>query len=142
MTPSPRLPDITLADSGRTFVMRPGSARALVLPAPLQAGSGDSDGGQESERQHTDAPVSQGPISLVAESGHGMEHPGAAQRYRLEALSQGSATIHWGPASWQIEVRGQARSAAQTRDDTDEGWGEVRSGIPRSWWEEQRPPHW
>lgn len=141
MAPSPRLPDLTLADAGRTFVMRPGSARMLVLPGAAETGSSDASGGEDGERPHSDDPVSDGPVSLLAQPVRG-GHQSDLRRYRLEALCPGIATIRHGSASWQIEVRGPARPAAQSRDDTDEGWGEVRSGIPRSWWEEQRPPHW
>lgn len=37
-----------------------------------------------------------------------------------------------------------APAPEQTRDDTDEGWGEVpgRDGGHDDWLREQRPPHW
>ena len=88
------------------------------------------------------APQADGPVTLVPEeSGHD-HHSGTVHRYRLQALAAGSATVTLGASQWRIEVRGVARPAEQTRDDTDEGWGATGPGHSRSWWEEQRPPHW
>ncbi|MCA1781829.1 MAG: hypothetical protein LC679_06535, partial [Intrasporangiaceae bacterium] len=67
---------------------------------------------------------------------------GTVRRYRLEALAAGTATIRSGDVEWRIEVRGPAHTVEQTRDDTDEGWGDAGSRHSRTWWEEQRPPHW
>jgi hypothetical protein len=125
MVPSPRLPDLSLADAGRTFVMRPGSVRSLVVPLG------------------PDAPqVTAGPVTLVAEEPDGGDWAGTVRRYRLEAQAVGTATIRMGEARWQVDIRGPARPAEQTRDDTDAGWGDAGSGHSRDWWEEQRPPHW
>lgn len=105
--------------------MRPGSVRALIIPA-----------GPESP------PVTAGPVTLVAEDQDGSDSAGPVRRYRLEALAPGSATIRLGAAEWQIDVRAPVRPAEPTRDDTDAGWGDAGSGHSRDWWEEQRPPHW
>lgn len=45
------------------------------------------------------------------------------------------------------EARGPAAGKAapeQTRDDTDEGWGERprHDEADEAWWRAQRPPHW
>lgn len=134
MTPIPRLTDVTLADAGRSFVMRPGSARWLLVPVELGE------------------PVVSGPVGVTEEaprlsaqepqiSAPGLPAPGQ-RRYRVEAMGRGSAVITAGPARWSIEVRGARQVPEQTRDDTDAGWGERGSGHRRTWWEEQRPPHW
>ena len=37
----------------------------------------------------------------------------------------------------------RATTPEQTRDDTDEGWGDWRDREDRDHWlKEQRPPHW
>lgn len=125
MGPSPRLPDLTLADAGRTFVMRPGSVRALVVPAG------------------PDAPqVTTGPVTLTPEGEDRSDGSGSIRRYRLKALAPGSATVRLVEAEWHVLVRAPVKPAEQTRDDTDGGWGDEGSGHSRTWWEEQRPPHW
>lgn len=132
MTPTPRLSELTVADAGRSFVMRPGSVRLLLLPVDLGE------------------PVVSGPVQVTpeapGESGQDEAQDGwqavGERRYRVEALDRGSAVITAGPASWSIDVRGARNVPEQTRDDTDAGWGERESGHPRTWWEEQRPPHW
>lgn len=123
VTQTPRLSDLTLADAGRSFIMRPGSVRALVLPAELAG------------------PEVSGPVRVTPEeSAQGWS--GELRRYRVEAMNRGSAVICAGDARWQIEVRGARLVPEQTRDDTDAGWAEHGSGHSRTWWEEQRPPHW
>ncbi|MBC7308954.1 MAG: hypothetical protein GXY39_00730 [Actinomycetales bacterium] len=122
MTPRPRLSDLTPAEAGSSFVMRPGSLRALVLPV----------GWPE--------PVGHGPVRVTPEERS--EEGAGVRRYRVEALERGSGVIAAGDARWMIEVRGVRLPPEQTRDDTDDGWGESRGGLSRSWWEEQRPPHW
>lgn len=123
MTRTPRLSDLTLADAGRSFVMRPGSVRALLIPAEL----GEPD-------------VS-GPVQVTPE-GSGHDCSAGFWRYRVEAVERGSAVITAGQARWSIEVRGARQAPEQTRDDTDTGWGERDSGHSATWWKEQRPPHW
>lgn len=105
--------------------MRPGSVRALVLPsgAPVPVVDAPS-GALRVERE-------------VVRAGEG-----AVQRYRVAALAVGAATIRVGGDEWRIEVRGAPQSVEQTRDDTDAGWGDAGRAHSRSWWEEQRPPHW
>lgn len=108
--------------------MRPGSLRALVLPV----------GWPE--------PVGHGPVRVTPEERVGAderaEEAPEVRRYHVEALERGSGVITAGDARWVIEVRGVRLPPEQTRDDTDDGWGESRGGLSRSWWEEQRPPHW
>lgn len=123
MTRTPRLSDLTLADAGRSFIMRSGSARSLVLPA-------------EVAEPEVSGPVSVTPDGSAQESSSGLRH------YRVLAVARGSAVITAGDARWVIEVRGPRQSLEQTLDDTDVGWGERGSGHSRAWWEEQRPPHW
>lgn len=120
-----RLPDLTLADAGRTFVMRPGSTRRLVLPA-----------------QFPERPSATGVLSLSAECEAGVDAAGALIRFELTALVPGSGMITAGDATWHIEVRGEQATPEQTRDDTDAGWGERQAGHTSQWWQEQRPPHW
>lgn len=132
--------------------MRPGSTRLLVLPvdpvdpvdpvvpvvpvAPEAKGAG-APGGVPA------APQAEGPVALVPDGSVRDERSGTVRRYRLEAVAVGTATVRWGETQWRIEVRGVARPAEQTRDDTDEGWGGAAgSGHSGTWWEEQRPPHW
>lgn len=105
--------------------MRPGSVRALIVPAGL-----------ETPR------VSSGPVTLASEDEDRSDWSGTVCRYRLEALAPGRATVRLGDAQWRVLVRGPVKPAEQTRDDTDDGWGEDGAGHSRTWWEEQRPPHW
>jgi hypothetical protein len=123
MSPTPRLPDLSVADAGRTFVMRPGSQRLLVLgatePAPTISGESTVVGLEALEPDDA-----------------------AGRRYRVTALERGRTTITSGEATWHIDVRGAPSPPAQTRDDTDSGWGERDSARSQRWWEEQRPPHW
>lgn len=125
MGPSARLPDLTPADAGRAFVMRRGSTRHLVVP----------DGSQEPR-------VSGVAVTLAPVDGARAEGTPSPRRYRVEAVETGRATIRLEESEWRVVVRGERRPVEQTRDDTDQGWGERRSGHSRSWWEEQRPPHW
>lgn len=124
MSPTPSLPDIGIADVGRTFVMRPGSQRALLvdkaMPPPRIVGE---DGVVEVDTEVAGAP--DGP-----------------RRLSLRAVRPGHVTIRSGDAEWHIEIRGAAQRPEQTRDDTDHGWGDADSGRSQQWWEEQRPPHW
>lgn len=125
MGPSPRLPDLTPADAGRVFVMRQGSTRLLVVPVGRQ-----------------DPIVSGAAVTLApGDDGRG-DGAHSMGRYRVEAVEIGRATIRLGATEWRIVVRGEPRPVEQTRDDTDDGWGERSSGHSRTWWEEQRPPHW
>jgi hypothetical protein len=119
----PRLSDLSVVEAGRTFVMRPGSQRLLVLGATEPA------------------PTISGESSVVGLEALEPEDAGG-RRYRVRALERGRATITSGAAEGHIEVRGTPSSPAQTRDDTDSGWGEHDSGLSQRWWEEQRPPHW
>ncbi|KAB7743464.1 hypothetical protein GA707_12635 [Nostocoides sp. F2B08] len=124
MSPTPSLPDIGLADVGRTFVMRPGSQRVLVLdraaPAPTVVGD---DG-------------------VVEVDSEGAGSPAGPRRLRLQAVGSGRVTIRSGDAEWHVEVRRATGPPEQTRDDTDQGWGDGDAGRSQRWWEEQRPPHW
>jgi len=120
-----RLPDFTLADTGRTFVMRPGSVRRLVLPATYE-----------------ERPIATGAVRIAAECDTGVDAAGVVTRYRVEALESGTGTIEAGRATWRIEVRSGPTQPEQTRDDTDAGWGERRAEHTSQWWQEQRPPHW
>ena len=123
-----RLPDLTLADAGRTFVMAAGSMRRLVLPST-----------------YPERPVATGAVRIGAECDTGVDAAGTVTRYRVEALEVGTGTIAAGRATWVIEVRDRPSQSAppeQTRDDTDAGWGERRAGHTSQWWQEQRPPHW
>lgn len=136
VTPTPRLSDLTLADAGRSFAMRPGSVRFLLLPVGLED------------------PVVIGPVEVTPEEASGLfgqtssqssaqdESAPGQRRYRVKAMARGSAVLTVGQATWSIEVRGARHVPEQTLDDTDAGWGERGSGHPRTWWEEQRPPHW
>lgn len=55
-----------------------------------------------------------------------------------------------GPTPAAEEADGSSRKAAaaertpveQTRDDTDEGWGERGDDTSARWLRENRPPHW
>lgn len=114
--------------------MRPGSVRILVVPA----GAAASEGGEGAEA----GPEVVGPVALVPEGSGRSGWAGAVRRYRVEALAPGQARIRVAQAQWQIDVRGPARPTEQTRDDTDEGWGDAQRGHSSTWWEEQRPPHW
>ena len=134
MTPTPRLSELTVADAGRSFLMRPGSVRHLLVPIELGE------------------PSVSGPVQVTSEARGGSVQDAwtdetkaeamGERRYRVEALRRGGAVPTAGPASWSIAVRGTRNVPEQTRDDTDAGWGERGSGHPRTWWEEQRPPHW
>lgn len=144
MPPPRRLPELTPLDAGRTFVMGPGSRRRLVL-------AGDQP-----------APVANGAVTVVPfgdshrdnASGGGTPVDGTAERaeesrsvFEVTAVGRGSGAVRAGALVWTFEVRGaasadQTRDDSQTRDDTDAGWGERSGGHSRSWWEEQRPPHW
>ncbi|MGA8046587.1 MAG: hypothetical protein WCA30_10020 [Dermatophilaceae bacterium] len=124
MSPTPRLPDLGPADAGRTFVMRPGSQRMLLL----EQASPPTVHGED------------GVIRVLEQSEREGTHNGC--RYRVEAVGSGRVTIRSGEAEWHIEVRGASQPTEQTRDDTDSGWGESESTMSQRWWEEQRPPHW
>lgn len=126
MAKPPRLPELTAHDAGRRFVMRPGTQRVLVVTA-------DTD-----EAQHE--PQAEGPVRVTERSAD--QDVGRVRRFVIEATGSGSATVRLGQAWWGFEISGAAQRPEQTRDDTDEGWGERRSGHSRTWWEEQRPPHW
>jgi hypothetical protein len=105
--------------------MPPGSVRSLVVPA-----------------QGAQPRVVQGPVALTSVDPAAPDAAGAARRYRLEALAAGGATVECGAARWHLLIRGAAEPPEQTRDDTGTGWGDDAHGIPRTWWEDQRPPHW
>lgn len=105
--------------------MRTGSVRSLVVP--------DGRGVPE---------VSDAAVRVVPEPDSLPGGAGSTRRFRVEALEPGPATIRLGRTEWGILVRGEPRGLDQTRDDTDEGWGDGGSGHSRTWWEEQRPPHW
>ena len=124
MSPTPSLPEIGVADIGRTFVMRPGSRRALAIDAGAS------------------------PVTVLGDDGVVEVHPEADEvepglrRFILVAIGRGRVTIRSGDAEWHFEVRGASHRPEQTRDDTDTGWGESDPGMSQRWWEEQRPPHW
>lgn len=125
MAPRPRLPELTLADAGKRFVMSPGSERTLLVLLG-------------SEDLRVDGPILvEGPIA-----DEGGATFGALRRFRVVALERGSARVTLGEAHWKFEVRGPRQPAEQTADDTDAGWGEGASGHSQSWWVEQQPPHW
>lgn len=125
MTPRPRLPDLTIADAGKRFVMRPGSVRTLLI---LVGSEGPEAAG----------PVRvEGPLTDEAS-----RMSGALRRYRVVAVERGSASVTVGETTWSFEVRGPRLVPDQTSDDTDAGWGESHSGHTRAFWDEQRPPHW
>ncbi|GAB3693774.1 hypothetical protein [Angustibacter aerolatus] len=48
------------------------------------------------------------------------------------------------PAAAEPEPQREGPAAEQTRDDTDEGWGERPRPLDEHdrWLLEQRPPHW
>lgn len=136
MSSSPRLPDLTAADASRRFVLRPGSTRLLVLgsDAPVVPGeAGPSADGAEVSWE--------GPVE-VREQPTRPEEPAGMRRFAITACQRGAAVVRVGEMRWEFEIRGAGHTPEQTRDDTDAGWGESRSGHSRSWWEEQRPPHW
>lgn len=82
--------------------------------------------------------TSQGPVEVVEDR----ESPPGRRRLVITAQARGSATVQVGQMRWDLVIRGAAHTAEQTRDDTDVGWGESRSGHSAAWWQEQRPPHW
>ena len=128
MTQRRRLPDLTVADAGRRFIMRPGSRRYLVLSEADVVGE-DSAG---------DGPQAEGPVRV-----QGLPAGAAGNsRYEIEALERGRATVRLGEREWTFEIRGPRHTPEQTRDDTDAGWGEQGEGYSAQWWQEQRPPHW
>ncbi|MCE1177893.1 MAG: hypothetical protein LWW86_02505 [Micrococcales bacterium] len=52
--------------------------------------------------------------------------------------SQGTRVVRPGE-SW---AGPEGDAVDQTRDDTDEGWGEQAPGRDAEWYRSQRPPHW
>lgn len=123
-----RLPDLTAADAGRRFVLRPGSVRALVL---------DSVEGEALPELPLEVVV-EGPIEVTEDD----DAPPGVRRMRIAAHQRGAASVRVGEMRWDFEIRGAAHTPEQTSDDIDAGWGESRSRHSASWWEEQRPPHW
>ena len=80
----------------------------------------------------------EGPVEVTEDP----EPPAGTRRIAITARERGAARVGVGELRWDFEIRGAAHTPEQTRDDTDTGWGEGRAGHSRSWWEEQRPPHW
>ena len=104
--------------------MRPGACRVLAL-TPDDAPEAES------------AVQVEGPLRATE-----IDTPGEGRRLRIEATGRGPGSVSLAGMRWDFVVRGAAHTPEQTRDDTDAGWGESRSGHSDAFWTEQRPPHW
>src|SRR5690606_34818667 len=47
----------------------------------------------------------------------------------------------WSDEDREVHFTHEPLLPAQTRDDTDVGWGE-RERLDDDWWRQERPPHW
>lgn len=74
-------------------------------------------------------------------TGETVSTPGAAPSRAETGRSSGPSVE--GESARVIRPSGAKSRLDQTKDDTDEGWGDWREAEDRDrWLEEQRPPHW